>query len=93
MASHLDSSPILRDVTERRRQARRTREALDAVLAMAQTLVALPHELSPDGTPEVVPATECVPDGDAARAAPTTRAQEPPEPPDARALTRPLTRH
>lgn len=39
---------ILRDVTEQRRLLRRTRDALDAVLAMAQALVELPQDVSPD---------------------------------------------
>ncbi|HEU0027458.1 MAG TPA: ATP-binding protein [Ktedonobacterales bacterium] len=40
---------ILRDVTEQRRLQARTREALDAVLAMAQALVELPPDIRSDG--------------------------------------------
>lgn len=38
---------VFRDVTERRQLERRTKDALDAVLAMAVTLVELPHDLPP----------------------------------------------
>ncbi|HKV83297.1 MAG TPA: PAS domain-containing protein, partial [Ktedonobacterales bacterium] len=39
---------IYQDVTERRQLEQRTREALDALLEMAQTLVTLPHETAFD---------------------------------------------
>jgi signal transduction histidine kinase len=43
------SVTICRDVTERRRLERRTRESLDALLQMAQTLVTPPADLSDAG--------------------------------------------
>ncbi|HEV2404193.1 MAG TPA: ATP-binding protein, partial [Ktedonobacterales bacterium] len=49
---------IYQDVTERRRLELRTREALDALLEMARTLVTLPGEATPDA-------------GDAEQTAPT----------------------